>query len=56
MKTLIIIVVIAVMALLANFAFRQSNRERRGLKFRNKPDFKPMKLDEKKINDHSKIV
>lgn len=54
MKTFILIAIVIAAAILANFAFRQANRERRGLKFRNKPDFKPMKLDEEKINDHSK--
>lgn len=54
MQTIILWAIIIVAAVLANFAFRQANRERRGLKFRNKPDFTPMKLDEEKINDYSK--
>ena len=40
---------------LAIFAFRDGNRQKRGLKFRNKPDFTPLKLDESQINDHSKF-
>lgn len=56
MKTNIILyATIAFFGVLAVYAFKEGNRQKRGLKFRNKPGFNRLKLDEKKINDHSKI-
>lgn len=54
MQNIILAAIIIIVAILAIFAFTQSNRERRRFKFRNKPDFKPMKLDKEKINDRQK--
>ena len=55
MKTIALSAIIFGFACLAIFAFRQANREKRSLRFRNKPDFKPLKLNEEKINDYSKL-
>lgn len=52
MNTLILIGIIVFLSIVAIAAFKEKNN---GFKFKNKPDFKPLKLDEEKINDHSKL-
>lgn len=42
----------AFIAIVAIAAFKEKNN---GFKFKNKPDFKPLKLDKEKINEHTKI-
>jgi large-conductance mechanosensitive channel len=54
MTFLIQSLVIAFFLFLALFAFNENNRQKKQFKLRNKPKFTPMKLNEEKINDHSK--
>lgn len=55
MDNLIIYGIIGIAALLAVFSFNESNRQKKRNITRTPPDFTPLKMDEKQINDRSKF-
>lgn len=55
MDNLIISGIIGIAALLAVFAFKESSNVKKRNITRTPPDFTPLKLDEKQINDRSKF-
>lgn len=52
-ENIILSAICFIVGFMAVLLFQINNKK--GFKFKNKPDFKPMKLDEKKINDYTKL-
>lgn len=52
-ENIILSAICFIIGFMAVLLFQINNKK--GFKFKNKPDFKPLKLDKEKINEQSKI-